>query len=95
MKDHQRTNNPLYAGSHMTQMDRHRFTADYHHFRMFVEFLVSGWFAGVYDLEAKQWLWTETVSDADQGKRLILERQNINPLEIVWNEYQPLPTPEN
>ena len=73
----------------------HRFTTDHNNLRLFVELLVSGWFAGVYDLEAQEWLWTENVSDPNEGKRLILERQAIDPLEIVWNEYQPLPTPEN
>jgi len=76
-------------------MDRHRFTADHKNLRFFVELLVSGWFAGVYDLDAQQWLWTETVPDPEQGKRLILERLDIDPQNITWNEYQPLPTPEN
>lgn len=49
----------------------------------------------MYDLDAQQWLWTETVSDPNEGKKLILEREGIDPQEVMWNEYQPLPTPEN
>jgi hypothetical protein len=73
----------------------HRFTTDHKNLRLFVESLVSGWLAGVYDLEAQEWLWTEYVDNPEKGKKLILERQCIDPQEIVWNEYQPLPTPEN
>ena len=78
-------------------MDRisHRFTTDHRNLRLFVELLVSGWFAGVYDLESHEWVLTEHVDDPEAGKRLILERQEIDPQEIVWNEYQPLPTPED
>ena len=79
----------------MTEILRRRFSADHQNVRLFIELLHSGWMAGVYDLKAHEWLWTDTVSDPNEGKRLILERQDIDPQEITWTEYQPLPTPEN
>jgi hypothetical protein len=75
--------------------DRHRFSSAYKNLRLLVELLpCGGWFAAVYDLEAEGWLWTEYVSDSE-GKRLISHAQGINADEILWYEYQPLPTPEN
>src|SRR5207237_6234729 len=88
-------NTPSLVQSSLIDRIHHRFTADHNNLRFFVELLVDGWLAGVYDLEAHKWLWTENVSDPHEGKRLILERQGIDPQEIIWNEYQPLPTSEN
>jgi hypothetical protein len=74
---------------------RQRFTADHENLRFFVELLVSGWFAGAYDLETEQWLWTATVSNPDEGKHLILQKEGIDPKAILWNEYPPLPVTGN
>ena len=73
---------------------RHRFSSDYKNLRLSVELLpCGGWFAGVYDVEAEGWLWTEYVSDAE-GKTLISHAQGIN-ADILWYKYQPLPTRSN
>ena len=74
---------------------RHRFSSDYKNLRLSVELLpCGGWFAGVYDMEAEGWLWTEYVSDGE-GKTLISHAQGINAEDILWYRYQPLPTRAN
>jgi len=74
---------------------RHRFSSDYKNLRLSVELLpCGGWFAGVYDMEAEGWLWTEYVSDAE-GKTLISHAKRINAEDVLWYRYQPLPTRSN
>ena len=74
---------------------RHRFSSDYNNLRLSGELLpCGGWFAGVYDMEAEGWLWTEYVSDAE-GKTLISHAKGIDAEDILWYEYQPLPTRSN
>ena len=75
--------------------DRHRFSSTYKNVTLSVELLpCGGWLAGVYDLEAEGWLWTEYISDPE-GKTLISHAQGLNPHQSLWYEYQPLPTREN
>ena len=63
--------------------DPHGFNSTYKNVTLSVELLpCGGWLAGVYDLEAEGWLWTEYISDPE-GKTLISRAQGINAEEIL------------